>query len=195
MLRQSTIFVMCGAALLSAAPRQEQLRSPDSALVFEPNQGQAPADVKWLAHGRGYQLLLGEEGATIVLAPTDAGVVRMKLKGSSSWRALTGVQPTGGYSNYFLGNDPAAWRTHVPHFSGVKASQVYSGIDLLFYSHNGELEYDFAIAPGADPRQIRLAFDGVDRMRVDQSGYLLLTTAEGAELRHHLPKIYQREGN
>src|SRR5947207_6603203 len=111
MLRQSTIFVMCGAALLSAAPRQEQLRSPDSALMFEPNQGQAPADVKWLAHGRGYQLLLGEEGATIVLAPTPspaptgAGVVRMKLKGSSSWQALTGVQATGGYSNYFFGND------------------------------------------------------------------------------------------
>lgn len=215
MFRTSTLFVISSVALLGAAPRQEQLHSLDT-LVFEPNQGQAPADVEWLAHGRNFQLLFGEEGATMVLAnpgdvlrngrfslpasepspaPARAGEVRMRLKGSSVWQGLTGLQPTGGYSNYFLGNDPAAWRTHVPHYSGVKVPQVYPGIDVLFYSDNGELEYDFQVSAGSDPGQIRLAFDGIDRMRVDPRGDLLLTTAEGAELRHHLPKIYQTDGN
>jgi hypothetical protein len=60
----------------------------------------------------------------------------------------------------------------------VSAASVYDGIDLVFYSQGNNLEYDFVVAPGADPKQIHMAFDGVDALRIDdKSGDLILTTA------------------
>ena len=109
---------------------------------------------------------------------------------------MEGLQPTGGASNYFLGSDRKQWHTGIPHYAQLSAPRVYDGIDLVFYSNGGDLEYDFVVAPDADPKQIRLAFDGVDRMRVDgQSGDLLLTTTGGSELRHLRPKVYQQVGD
>src|SRR6185436_5575069 len=83
------------------------------------------------------------------------------------------------------------WRTGIPHYSRITASNVYDGIDITFYANGGNLEYDFVVKPGADPRKIRLAFEGQEGMRVDKSGDLLLRTAGGAELRQARPKVYQ----
>jgi hypothetical protein len=194
------------STFVSAAPQPPPFRRP---LVFEPNHGQALAAVKWIARGSGYQLLLTAEGAAITLpdpsekAPLAAGsskqtysTVHMKLTGGWPWTGIEGLDPTGGVSNYLLGNDPRQWHTNIPHYARLTAAQVYDGIDLVFYSHGGDLEYDFVVAPGADPKQIRLAFDGVDHLRVDrESGDLLLETAGGSELRHIRPKVYQQVGN
>src|SRR6202035_226990 len=77
----------------------------------------------------------------------------------------------------------------------VRVANVYKGIDLVFYGNSGDLEYDFVVAPGADPRQIRLAFEGADRVRIDgKTGDLLLTTHGGSELRQIRPKVYQQVG-
>ena len=119
----------------------------------------------------------------------------MKLTGSRSWNEMDGVEPTGGVSNYLIGSDPKRWHLGIPHYANVTARQVYDGVDLVFYGQGDNLEYDFVVAPGADPKQIRLAFDGVERMRVDRkSGDLLLTTVGGAELRHTRPVVYQQLG-
>jgi hypothetical protein len=65
----------------------------------------------------------------------------------------------------------------------------------VFYSHDGALEYDFVVKPGADPKQIRLAFEGQQGMRVDRpSGDLVLTTARGQEMRQLHPNVYQQAG-
>ena len=65
-----------------------------------------------------------------------------------------------GRSNYFIGNDPTKWRTNVPQFSKVKYAGVYPGIDLVFYGNQRNLEYDFVVAPGADPTRIALDVEG-----------------------------------
>jgi hypothetical protein len=123
-------------------------------------------------------------------------VFQMKLEGSNLWSSADGLEPTGSSSNYFIGNDPKQWRTDIPNYSRFRRKDVYDGIDVLFHTHNGELEYDFEVAPTADPRQIRLAFDGIDRMRVDpRSGDLLLTTAKGTIARQMRPRVYQQIGD
>ena len=167
MFRLLLLFCISISTLLPAAAEPQSFRRP---LVFEPNLGQAPAGVKWIGRASGYQLLLTNEGATIVVpeSPTPAyAAVRMNLTGSKAWDEITGLEPTGGVSNYLFGNDPKQWRTGIPHYARLSATQVYDGIDLVFYGNGGDLEYDFVVAPGADPKQIRLAFDGVDEMRVD----------------------------
>ena len=107
-----------------------------------------------------------------------------------------GLEPTGGVSNYIRGNDAKDSLNGIPHYARLSVAGVYDGVDLVFYSNGGDLEYDFVVAPGADPKQIRLAFDGQERMRVDEkSGDLVLTTAGGSELRQVRPQVYQQLGN
>ena len=204
MFRFLVLLCVSTAAFLDAAPKPQPFHRP---LVFEPNRGQAPPHVKWIAQADGYRLLLTSEGATILLAyPTEEApraaslprllqpaqlsassskvysTVQMKLTGGRPWSGMEGLEPTGGISNYLLGSDPRQWQTNIPHYSKLSASQVYDGIDLVFYSHGDDLEYDFVVAPGADPKQIQLAFDGVEEMRVDRkSGDLLLRPQVGSK--------------
>jgi hypothetical protein len=140
-------------------------------------------------------------GSLLSRAPRPAfrprySTLRMKLDGGRPWDHLTGLEPTGGVSNYYPGNDAKAWRTNIPHYNRVTAGSVYEGVDLIFYANGGDLEYDFVVKPGADPKKIRLAFEGQDGMRGDdKSGDLVLTTWKGSELRQIRPKVYQQIGN
>ena len=132
-------------------------------LIFEPNRGQADARVKFLARGAGYDLFLDTAGAVLAMqtAHSPAGrserFVRMKLVGAKAGASTAGTDPLPGKSNYIMGNDPHQWHTGVPQFAGVRYHSVYPGIDLVFYGNQGRLEYDFQIAPGADPGASRAA--------------------------------------
>jgi Beta-propeller repeat len=194
----------------------------DRPLMFEPNLGQAPAQVSWTARGQGYQLYLTSTGASIVVAepvaqPASAdaslmpgsprsrpvgllksrvSVVGMNLSGSHAWSAVEGLEPTGSVANYMRGKDQKDWHTGIPQYGRVRVKGVYDGIDLVFYGHGHDLEYDFVVAPGGDPNQIRLAFDGAGPMQVDRStGDLVIKTKAGAEMRHVRPRVYQQIGN
>ena len=206
MFRSLLLSLFSAATFLAAASQPPPLRRP---LVFEPNRGQAPPQAKWIAKASNYQLFLTTDGLTILTreggaqpspnnllsAGSKRSAVRMKLAGSQAWDQVTGLEPTGGVSNYFLGSDSTAWLRDVPHYSKMSVAGVYDGIDLVFYTNGASLEYDFVVAPGADPTQIQLAFDGTERMQIDeQSGDLVLTTATGAEVRHARPAVYQQIG-
>src|SRR4051794_16060882 len=212
MFRLLLFSILSTSAFLAAAPQPPPFPHP---LVFEPNRGQTSPEVKWFARGSGYQLFITSNGITMKLnepveeaavakgspvlrplsepapasGPLRYSVLQMALSGSRAWEQVTGLDPTGGVSNYD-GRDGNAALMNVPHYSRLKVAGVYDGIDLVFYSSDGELEYDFQVAPGADSRQIRMAFDGVSEMHLDnKSGDLVLKTAPGAELRHLRPKV------
>lgn len=178
-------------------------------LIFEPNQGQAsldPADprAKFVARGSGYSIFLGSQGAILSLAsypvhsakgPKGAVKVnslQMKLAGANPNPSLAAANPLPGKSNYILGNDPAKWRTGVPQFGRVRYEDVYPGIDLVFYGNQGHLEYDFQVAPGSDPSQAELEFNGAKQLEV-QDGALLIRTA-GGNVQLEAPRIYQEIG-
>ncbi len=117
------------------------------------------------------------------------GVVRMELVDSAP------VQPVAeerlpGVVHYFVGRDPRHWHTNVPTFGRVRYRDAYPGIDVVFYGNGRNFEYDFVLAPGADPRRIRLAFHGVDAQQLSATGDLLLTV-EGQTIRHRRPQVYQ----
>jgi hypothetical protein len=120
-------------------------------------------------------------------------VLRVRLVGATPNPRVIGTEALPGKSHYFLGSDPQAWRTEIPHFVKVRYEAVYPGVDLVYYGTAGQLEYDFVVASGADPGAITLAFAGVDTLALDPQGDLLLHTA-GGPIRQHKPTIYQ-EGN
>ncbi|MGA7289069.1 MAG: SBBP repeat-containing protein, partial [Terriglobales bacterium] len=167
-------------------------------LVFEPNQGQTAAPVKFVAHGAGYGLFLTSDEAVLALQGAAAkarraagSVIRMRLIGANASARVSGGAPMPGRTSYFIGNNPAKWHRDVPQFGRVEYASVYRGVDLVYYGNQGQLEYDFRVAPGADPGQIALNFQGATPHILDgESGDLVLTTGSG-EVRFHAPRIYQ----
>jgi hypothetical protein len=186
--------------------RQTVLSVP---LYFEPNQGQTAPQVKFLAHGAGYGLFLTADEAVLKLqAPAvnsrpsaadakrgPSSVIRMHLEGANSAARISGASPLPGKSNYFIGNDPSKWHRDVPQFARVQYQSVYPGVNLVYYGNQGQLEYDFQVAPGSDPSQITLSFNGASA-RIDNAGIsgnagdLILSTS-GGDVRFRAPRIHQ----
>ena len=203
----------------ASAARAERTRVSNSygnlPLSFEANEGQADSRVRFISRGSRHTLFLTQTEAVLALIKPpafkgDGGVrasagilkkesssegvehasLRMKLVGSNSAASVTGVDRLPGKSNYFVGNDPKKWQAGVSNFARVHYGEVYPGIDMVYYGNQGRLEYDFIVAPGADPRVIRLLFEGARRVRVGGRGDLILRTAVG-EVRQQKPFAYQ----
>jgi|HubBroStandDraft_1064217.scaffolds.fasta_scaffold04255_1 hypothetical protein len=200
---------------------QAQAQIPDQygevPLSFEVNNGQTDTHVKFLSRTGGYTLFLTGDEAVLALSRKKAGrnkskiedvshtlrstiattkaggVLRMKLRDANPAAKVKGVDELAGTSNYFIGNDPTKWRTGVPTYAKVKYEAIYSGIDLVYYGNQRQLEYDFIVAPNANPR--RIAFDvlGAKRIRLDAGGDLVFKIGEG-EIRWHKPLVYQEKG-
>lgn len=180
-------------------------------LMFEPNEGQAnldPADsrAKFVSRGAGYSLFLGAQGAILSLvsrnqAKPAAGThwtpaseatvhsIEMKLAGANPNAGVTATDRLTGRSNYFLGNDPAKWRSGVPQFARVRYENIYPGISLVFYGNQGHLEYDFQVAPGSDPAQAELEFRGAKQLAIENGA--LVIHSEGGSMRLEAPVAYQ----
>ena len=108
----------------------------------------------------------------------------MRLAGGNPRALVSGIDELPGKVNYLVGSDRGQWKTGIPTFAKVKYQGVYSGIDLVYYGNQGHLEYDFIIAPGADPRVIAMNFEGAGRLEVDDNGDLVLK-AGSSSLRQH----------
>src|SRR5439155_1695170 len=80
--------------------------------------------------------------------------------GANPVPAVVGVGELPGKSSYFVGNDPKKWRANVPTYAKVEYRDVYPGVNLVYYGNQRQLEYDFVVSPGADPKAITLEFDG-----------------------------------
>jgi len=184
-------------------------------LSFEANQGQAGSQVKFISRGSGYGVYLTSDQAVLALnrekcdgqsasqgkaaksAKASAGcvqaksIVTMQLAGHASATANpAGEELLPGTANYFVGNDPAEWHSGVPTYAKVRYSGVYPGVDLLYYGNQRQLEYDFAVAPGADPKAIQLQFSGVTKLKIDGAGDLILSVKSG-DIEFRKPVVYQ----
>ncbi len=175
-------------------------------LSFEQNQGQADPSVRFLAHGSGYTTLLEPTSATLLLEspdvsrPKGAGlheartIVRMRLIGATHTARMTGIEPLPGYVNYLSGVDRSTWATGLPTYAATDVHGVYPGVDLKYYGTSRRLEYDFVVAPHAQPSTIRLAIDGA-HPSLQGNGELRLQaghTANAADIVFRKPVMYQQ---
>ena len=201
----------------SAVSRDSKLEIRNSKLE-EPSPG--PSDTGLWPVGLGS--LMPNSKSLIPYQPLAPGpqppapeVVRLKLVGASPKAKVVGLAELPGKSNYFIGNDPKKWRTNVANYARVKYQDVYAGIDLVYYGNQQQLEYDFVVAPGGDPRAIRLEIEtgnpkletrphsvaaGLSRqhqdggvkppLRIDPNGDLVIATETG-DVRLHKPLVFQ----
>ena len=186
-------------------------------LTFEINKGQLDEAVKFMSHGAGYDLFLTANETVLRVhkprsqqvdklkdlsrtstAPDEnlreGTVLRLKLLGAGSSAQVAGQNELPGKVNYFIGNDPAKWRRNVPTYRKAYFKDVYPGIDVVYYGQQRELEYDFVVAAGANPKLIRFSVEGANQIRLDKTGKLLLGLKHG-EVSLHKPVIYQLDEN
>jgi hypothetical protein len=160
-------------------------------LAFEANGGRTDERVDFIARGRGYALFLTPGESVLALGHGKrSAVLRTRLVGAAETRASAeGRLP--GVVNSLIGRDRSRWRTGIPTYRKVRYRSVYPGTDLVYYGRYGRLEYDFVLAPGADPGRIDMAFRGASAMRVARNGDLILSTRAGA-LRQLRPLAYHK---
>ena len=188
------LFVVSAASLLAAPSPDAARKKAEDALArlplrFEANQGQWNPAVRYAAHGGRYRISLTEAGPAISFA--DSRRVDLQLEGASLAPRIEPFERASGRTSFFLGNKNN-WRGDVPAYSRVRYREVYPGIDVVYYGEGGVLEYDFELAPGADPSAIRLRYHGADRTSIAANGDLQVE-CPGGTLTQKLPFIYQRD--
>ncbi|HJS97787.1 MAG TPA: SBBP repeat-containing protein [Terriglobales bacterium] len=170
-------------------------------LSFEPNVGESNPEVKFLSRGQGYSLFLTGNRAVLQVRTHSAKssasptfhALALELLGANPGATISSCDRLPGVSNYLLGSNPAQWHTGVPHFARVHYRDIYPGVDLVYYGRRQQLEYDFVVAPKADPGHIRLRVEGARALSVDENGNLNLDLPGGAiQLRR--PQVYQQIG-
>lgn len=187
-------------------------------LAFELADGRSPQGADYVARGDGYTVFLGSGGALIGLRGSSAldpdapssvrpigrtsaagrGVesatrwhwVQLRLVGAETDRPGTGEFPLPGQVHRLQGRDPQGWQTGQVHQGRVRYSELYPGVDVVFYGRGRELEYDFVVAPGASADQVRLAFDGSQAPVLEADGSLRLETPVGPLIQRR-PVAYQ----
>jgi len=200
----ATSFTASSAEIASTSPKASTAQKARIAedygrlpLSFEANTGQVDRSVRFLSRGSGYGLYLTGNQAVLTLRkprPSQesalSDVLRMQLAGVSGRTEPMGEERLPGTTNYFIGNDPARWHTGVPTFAKVRYEGIYPGIDLIYYGNQRQLEYDFVVAAGADPKPIRLRFAGAKGVHRSADGDLVVRTAN-EKLVFRKPTVYQ----
>jgi hypothetical protein len=208
---------------LAPPPTIDQAREAYGQLPmsFEANHGQADGGADFVSRGAGYTLTLSPTQAAFRLRKADWGlrnvetadfenpqsefripksarpqsaVLQMSLVGANPAAKVAGQNELEGRVNYFIGNDPAKWRTNVPTFGRVRYAEVYPGIDVVYYGNQKKLEYDFVVAPGSDARAIALEFVGADEVEVDGATGDLMVRVGEETIRQLAPVTYQELG-
>ena len=197
--RAYTLFLMSDEAVLSL--KNSEVRSPKVDRFLGTNHRTLKIDNK--------QPRMAKYGE-----PNDT-FLTMRVIGASATAEMRGLDAFPGTSNYFIGRDPNKWRTGIPNYARVQCKGIYPGVDLVYYGNHGQLEYDFVVAPGADPNRIRLMITGerdykrpynvanvsvagksLEKSsrewlpRIDSRGDLVIRKEDG-EVRFHKPLIYQ----
>jgi hypothetical protein len=216
-LSSFVLLFLCATVLI--IPTAAQIRRQHAVegygqlpLVFEENRGQSNEQVRFLSRSGNYTLFLTDIEVVMVLqkgrdteepswsaisgkmpamSPSKASVIRMKIEGSTKSPAVTALDRIEAHSNYIIGNDPKKWVMDVPLYGRVRFQSLYPGIDLEYYGTQATLEYDFVVAPGADPEQIRLSVEGSDQLSIDNAGDLVVRVGS-EEIRWAAARIYQR---
>ena len=209
-MSKQTIRLVATATLfaLSAALSAAVSRPPK--LSFEPNVGQTADWIDFLARGGRCAVALQKGSYSLALRssprtprwmlppwkrfapPTEVPwVLSMHLAGAGTGAQAEGRELLAARSHYLRGRDKSGWLRDVPHYGRVRYGDVYPGIDIEYYGSAGTIEFDLIVAPGANPQQVRMQFDGAQEIEVNAEGDLVLRSGE-RELRHRQPVIYQK---
>jgi large repetitive protein len=178
--------------LASVSPESLKSKLERMPLLFAVNKGQVHSDVKFHVAGQGYQLFLtpGERVLSLGTEASRQATVRMRYVNGEKQPAVTGMHKAEQVNHYLVGRDRARWRTDVATYGKVRYEGVYPGVDEVYYGKEGQIEFDLHVKPGVNPDVIKLAFNGHEKLSVDERGDLKIDTAQGTLIQKR-PVAYQ----
>ena len=171
-------FFLCLSASASAPPRLQD------AVPIRFEKQPAGSQARWATHGFGYACAFTDRAAFFRAGDRT---VRLTFPGANAAAPFEATGPASTNTNYFIGTSYAS----VPGFARLRRQGIYPGIDVVYYGNGRQIEYDFEIAPGADPSRIRMRFDGADAVRLNERGGIALTLGS-REVTQLAPVVYQR---
>ena len=176
------------AIVISALPVSAATGALDKLPLFFEANGSA----QFLARGSDFQFSISAAGGQFTLRKSggESAEAQMQFIGANPAARIGGENELPGKINYLLGDRPAQWRAGVPIFAKVRVQEIYPGIGLVYYGNSRRLEYDFTVAPKADPNLIAMRFNGVKSISINARGELILNLGNG-EICHRPPVIYQ----
>ena len=182
------IFFTVLAQITSGSPAK--VPTPRFPIAFEANRGQAPIDQSYVFHSDGIRAMFSATGLEFQFSNVKdrPNTVHMSFVGGNA--ELTASPELSAHANYFIGNDPKRWLHNVPLFSELSYKDLYPGISLRFYGNGEELEHDFLLKPGVDPKQIAMRFDHESSLTMTPDGDLVIDTGVNS-LKVRKPVAYQ----
>ncbi|MEM7412840.1 MAG: SBBP repeat-containing protein [Myxococcota bacterium] len=183
------------ASLAFAAEAEVPRALPTPDLFFETNLGQYERDIAYVARGTGYRVVFDAAGARYLVGDAaNPHSLRVVTAGGNAPEAIVPSELSPTRTHYFFGEDPSRWVAGAPTWSRLTLPSVYPGIDMVYRAEGPRAEYDFVVAPGADPKRIALAFEGAEAVSIDGEGRLAIHVGGGV-LWTAPPVAYQEDGS
>ena len=202
------------AASSANTAQQRSVISPQLPLLFEENRGQFGESVDYVARGKGYSVVLGQQPVIELyrfktspariatgfdVAPPGhveiEGLVKVRINilGARTDITPTPLEQQQALTHYLTG-EPSAWSTDIPNFNRVRYDSLLENIDVEYYGREGRLEYDFVVQPGGDPASIKLKFEGAQGISINEQGNLVIDLGT-QEIVQQAPVSYQLDSN
>ena len=160
-------------------------------LVFEPNVGQGPSSQAYMTRVGAMQFGFSANALNLRLpSANETQELGITLVDANKDAQITASDKKEGESNYLLGNESSAWKTHIPQYGRLVYGNIYPGVDLIFYGNGGRVEHDFVVQPGADYRQIAMRYQGARKLTLSNNGDLHVALSD-SEVIIRAPHIYQ----
>lgn len=172
-------------------------------LTFVPNTGQTNLNVLYHSHGTGCRIFFTPDTAVFVFLagplrkeqPARGLALALQFIGANPDVKVEGRLRETGKVNYFKGDNAGKWHTNLSTYKEVAYRGLWPGIDLIFSELNGQIRYQYVLAPGANWEDIRIAYAGANKLTLDEKGNLLINSPIGMLINQH-PQSYQEfEGN
>lgn len=187
-LSRFALFVCAASAWAApdASPSKAEAALARLPLRFEANQGQWNPAVRYAARGGDHRVFLTSHGPSLQFGGSRVDIT---LVNSNPVPKVEGLDRLPTRTDYLVGNRER-WHTGIASYAKVRYQAVYPGVDLVYYGNQNQLEYDFVLQPGADPRAIRMKFAGARRVRITPEGDVAVETAGGTAVQKKA-SIYQ----
>ncbi|MGE5398582.1 MAG: SBBP repeat-containing protein [Chitinophagales bacterium] len=161
-----------------ANPEQAETLLENIPLCFIENRGQLDKQVFYYADGGTRGLYFTSSGLTFTLVTEEKRwAVKMNFVGAKNVTPY-GESLTPTKVSYLKGQ-PKDWKTGLSTYSRVIYPDLWPGIDLVFKGDSKGLKYEFVVAPGADPKKVKLAWQGAESITINRQGEMQIKTPIG----------------
>ncbi|MEO8024955.1 MAG: SBBP repeat-containing protein [Bryobacteraceae bacterium] len=124
--------------------------------------------------------------STSIQADASDGALVERFEGADPRAVMQPEEKLAGRASSLIGSASSKWTIDAPTWRRLRVKNLYPNIDLVYYGNHRQLEFDFVLAPGAEPSRIRMTFESAASVRIAENGDLRI-----GGFRQHRPVVYQ----